>query len=149
MSQNDTIMKKQRTDKDFLHLPTYPGGKEAFSKFLKDNIRYPKEALEKKIQGKVYVSFDVSDNGDVISAMVTKGIGFGCDEEALRLVKMLKYKKVKNRGLRLKSTVKTHIEFKLAEVKQSINVSYVPVKKTEPSAPPAKDKEGYGYTIKF
>ncbi|MHC1707587.1 MAG: energy transducer TonB [Bacteroidales bacterium] len=142
-------MKKQRTNKDFLHLPTYPGGKDAFREFIKNNLRYPKEALEKKIQGKVYVSYDVNDNGDVLSAIVTKGIGYGCDEEAVRIVMMLKYDKVKNRGVRLKSTIKTFIDFKLTEIKQAVNINYVPSKKPDKPVTPKKEGESYSYTIKF
>lgn len=142
-------MKKQKKEKDFWHLPMYPGGNEAFREFIRTNLKYPKQALEQKIQGKVYVSYEVNDNGEVLTATVTKGIGYGCDEEALRIVKMLKYDKVKNRGVRLKSTVKTHIEFKLTEVKQSINISYIPAKKPDDAVPPKKEGEGYSYTIKF
>lgn len=142
-------MKKQRKGKDFIHLPTYPGGKEAFREFLKTNLRYPPEALKEKIQGKVYVSYEVSDNGEVLSAIVTKGLGYGCDEEAIRLVKLLKFDKVKNRGVRLKSTVKTHIEFKLAEIKQSVSYNYVQEKKPAEPEPKKEDGVSYSYTIKF
>ncbi len=142
-------MKKSKEGKDFLHLPQYPGGKEAYQEFIRTNLKYPREAIENKIQGKVYVSYEVSDNGEVLSAQVTKGLGYGCDEEAIRLVKMMKYEKVKNRGVRLKSTIKTAIDFKLKEVKQSLQFNYVEKKKQIHEEKQEKKGSSYSYTIKY
>lgn len=111
-------------EKKFLKLPEYPGGNKAFKEFIRQNLRYPAQALEKRVEGTVYVEYEVSDTGKVGSAEVSKGIGFGCDEEAIRLVKMLKYGKVTNRGLRLKSKIKSRIEFRLAEYETKINITY-------------------------
>ncbi|HSA42682.1 MAG TPA: energy transducer TonB [Bacteroidales bacterium] len=144
-------MKKQRKEKDFIHLPTYPGGKEAYVEFIRKHLRYPKEALEKRIEGKVYLKYEVSDNGDVLSVEVTRSLGYGCDEEAMRLIRMLKYDKVKNRGLRLKSTIRTHIEFRLPPAAKGIQYNYTvsgnPKKEqaAEPKAPPPS----FNYTIKI
>lgn len=56
--------------------------------FLKKNLRYPEMARELNIQGKVYISFVVDEEGKIINATVLKGIGYGCDEEALRVIKL-------------------------------------------------------------
>ena len=67
--------------------PQFPGGQNAFGKFLASNIRYPVEARENKVQGKVYISFVVEKSGNLTDLKILKGIGGGCDEEALRVLK--------------------------------------------------------------
>ncbi len=145
-------MKKQRKGKDFLQLPTYPGGKFAFQEYIRQNLRYPEEALMAKVEGKVNLSFEVNDNGDVFNIQVTRSLGFGCDEEATRLVENIKYEKVKNRGVRVKSSIKTTIEFKLSPAPTGMNYQYVVTKTPEKKEEPAKKDSGgevYGYTINF
>ncbi|MFT6053716.1 MAG: TonB family protein [Roseivirga sp.] len=66
---------------------TYPGGATAWNKYLKSNIELPKQAIEKGIEGAVYLSFEVSDSGEISDVLVARGIGAGCDEEAVRLLK--------------------------------------------------------------
>ncbi|MCF8296061.1 MAG: energy transducer TonB [Saprospiraceae bacterium] len=142
-------MKKSKTSKDFLKLPLYPGGNDAFRKFIEKNLKYPKQALEKAIEGVVMLEYEVDDMGNVHNPKVVNGLGFGCDEEALRLVKLLKYKKVKNRGVRVKSTIKTKIAFNIKS--QNIAFSYT-LKKTEKTIEPEiKDppKNSYNYTINY
>jgi TonB family protein len=70
-------------------MPQFPGGMKELSKFFQDNLQYPKEAETHKTQGKVLVSFWVLENGKIDSVSVMKGIGYGCDEEAIRVVKMM------------------------------------------------------------
>ncbi len=70
-------------------MPTYPGGTEAMIIFLVQNIKYPEAAKSKKLQGTVYVSFIVSPEGAIRDAKIHRGIGSGCDEEALRVVNMM------------------------------------------------------------
>ncbi len=149
--EEEICMKKQRKEKDFIHLPTYPGGKEAFVEFIRKHMRYPEEALKKRIQGKVYLKYEVSDNGDILSVEVTRSLGYGCDEEAIRLIRMLKYDKVKNRGFRLKSTMKTHIEFRLPPAAQGVQYNYVVSgnqKKAQPEEPKTPPPS-FSYTIKI
>lgn len=70
-------------------MPEFPGGNEALIKFIQENIKYPVEAKKKGIEGRVYVQFVVSKKGEVEDVKVLKGIGGGCDEEALRVIRML------------------------------------------------------------
>jgi TonB family protein len=70
-------------------MPEYPGGNEAMMKFMAENIKYPKDAIKNNVQGKVFINFIVAENGDVTDAKVKRGIGSGCDEEALRVVKIM------------------------------------------------------------
>ncbi|UII25328.1 energy transducer TonB [Fulvivirga maritima] len=62
-------------------------GMTDFMKFLYENIRYPKGALDAQIQGKVFVQFIVNSDGTLSDFEVLKGIGKGCDEEAVRVLK--------------------------------------------------------------
>ena len=66
--------------------PEFPGGIEALYKYLAENITYPQQAKDSGIQGRVYVTFVVEKDGSITGAEVLRGIGGGCDEEALRVV---------------------------------------------------------------
>jgi periplasmic protein TonB len=70
-------------------MPEFPGGESALNKFLKDNIRYPSVASENGISGSVYLTFVVSKEGKISDVRVLRGIGGGCDEEAVRVVRMM------------------------------------------------------------
>jgi len=67
-------------------MPQFPGGDEAMLKFLYSQLVYPRLALEYKIEGRVVVQFVIAPNGRIEDATILRGIGFGCDEEALRVV---------------------------------------------------------------
>lgn len=137
---------KQGRERKFLELPEYPGGKEAFQKFIRENLRYPKEALEKRIEGEVHLRYWVEGSGKVTEAEVTHGIGYGCDEEALRLVKMLKYGTAKNRGLRVKSAMRTRIAFKLP-VQPRVQYQYSAPEKKKTETKSEKTGGSLSYTI--
>ena len=66
--------------------PEFPGGMEAMVKYLSENIKYPQQAKDEGVSGKVFVSFVIEKDGSVSNAEVIRGIGGGCDEEALRVV---------------------------------------------------------------
>jgi len=66
--------------------PGFPGGEKARMQYMLDNIKYPQEAKSKGIQGTVYVTYIVRADGSISDAKVLRGIGGGCDEEALRVV---------------------------------------------------------------
>lgn len=70
-------------------MPTFPGGEEALMDFIGTNIRYPKYAQDHGISGRVFIKFVVMPDGSVTNVEVLKGIGGGCDEEAVRVVKMM------------------------------------------------------------
>lgn len=67
--------------------PEFPGGMNAFAKYLQKNLRYPASALENGISGRVTISFIVEKDGRLSDIKIIKGIGFGCDEEAMRVLK--------------------------------------------------------------
>ncbi|WP_449439913.1 TonB family protein [Pedobacter steynii] len=75
---------------DFVSLekqPIFPGGMEQFYEYLKKSVRYPKEAFENKIEGKVFLSFVVETDGSLTDIMVDRKLGSGTDEEAVRVLK--------------------------------------------------------------
>jgi len=137
-------MTDHHNKKRFLNLPKYIGGSEAFRNFISENLRYPEAALEAKIEGAVIVEYDISDDGSVINPHVLKGLGYGCDEEAMRVIGLLKYEKVKNRGVRVRMTTKTTIHFKLPQA--GFTISYSSSVKNEPEQK-KDDPVTYEYTI--
>lgn len=68
--------------------PEYRGGAKALAMFLGSSLRYPARARESKVQGKVYISFIVERDGSLSDFKVIRGIGSGCDEEAIRVLKL-------------------------------------------------------------
>jgi protein TonB len=94
--------------------PGYPGGEEARIGFLQQNIKYPEEAKELGIQGKVFVTFVVEVDGAISDVRVLRGIGGGCDEEAIRVVKsMPKWVPGKQRGVPVRVQFNLPIKFTL------------------------------------
>ena len=99
--------------------PEYPGGTEAMISYLMANVKYPETAKTNKIQGKVMVSFNVMKDGAVSDVKVMKGIGSGCDEEAIRVVKgMPKWKPGQNKGKKVNVHMVLPIQFKLEAPKK-------------------------------
>jgi len=94
--------------------PGYPGGDEARIKYLQENIKYPDEAKELGVQGKVFVTFVVEVDGSITDVKVLRGIGAGCDEEAIRVVKnMPKWVPGKQRGVPVRVQFNLPIKFTL------------------------------------
>ncbi|NCC73397.1 MAG: energy transducer TonB [Sphingobacteriia bacterium] len=95
-------------------MPEFPGGDAARMKFLQENIKYPQLARESGIQGTVYVTFVVETNGGVTDVRVLRGIGGGCDEEAVRVIQsMPKWIPGKQRGKPVRVQFNMPIRFTL------------------------------------
>lgn len=69
--------------------PAYTGGMAAYREYLRQNAHYPDKAKEAGIEGSVFVGFVVDEAGRILDAQVLKGLGYGLDEEALRLVRLM------------------------------------------------------------
>lgn len=91
------------------HMPKLIGG----LKGLEKKIKYPALARKAGIEGKVYVQFIVNKKGNVTNAHVIRGIGGGCDKEALRVVKQAKFKPGIQRGRPVKVRYSLPIVFRL------------------------------------
>ena len=70
-------------------MPSFPGGEAALTKWLEENIEYPQEALDNDISGDVQLRFAVDETGKVYAAKVRNKIGYGLEEEAMRVVNMM------------------------------------------------------------
>ena len=146
-------MKKERKDKHFIKKPFYEGGLKAMREFISQHKKYPKEALEQKIEGTVYLRYTINYKGKVIDAKVLSSLGYGCDKEAIRVVKLLKFKVQKNYAGKIKFFKTIQMHFKLPKEKESpkvtnqINYNITPSASKEPKK---KDNQGgYSYTIKY
>lgn len=111
----DTAEKKSSPADELQALPQFPGGQPAVEQYIKANLKYPEQAKKEKIQGRVGVRFVINKDGSVGEAKVMKGIGGGCDEEALRLIKnMPKWNPGINKmGLPVKTVYALPVNFSL------------------------------------
>ncbi len=150
-----TIEDKKKKNKKFLEKPQYPGGAKALREFVKAHLQYPQDAMEQRIEGVVTIGYQVNDDGFVENPTVIKSLCPSCNEEAIRLVQMLRYDKARNRGIRLKVNCKLNINFHLAPAPAPTGgtISYT----LQLSKKTAKDKKtptpsgsgGYNYSISW
>lgn len=148
-------MKKERKDKHFVKKPFYEGGLKALREFIGKHKKYPKKALEQKIEGTVYLRYTINYKGKVIDAKILSSLGHGCDKEAIRVVKLLKFKVQKNYTGKIKFFKTIQIHFKLPKekpaTKPSSQITYnITSSTSKKTTPTKKDKGGgYSYTIKY
>lgn len=146
-------MAKEKKDKHFLKQPIYEGGPKAIQAFLSQHIKYPDEALKQGVEGTVFVKYTIDHHGDVIDAKVIAPIGYGCDEEALRIVRLLKFKVPKNRGLRVLFHKNIQVHFRLPKAKPTESIAYnyyyssTPASDTSKEEPSKPQQGGYSYTL--
>ena len=69
--------------------PQFPGGESGLFRFLGKHLRYPSAAIENNIEGTVYLDFIVDSTGTIRNIKITKDIGGGCGEEAVRVIKLM------------------------------------------------------------
>ncbi len=101
-------------------MPVYKGGDEARIKYLNENIRYPAEARKNGIEGRVFVTFIVEKDGKISNVELLRGIGGGCDEEALRVISnMPQWEPGKQRGKPVRVQFNMPILFKLNSEKKT------------------------------
>lgn len=94
--------------------PAFPGGESALFEYLRNNISYPQMAKESNIQGTVFVTFVVEPDGFISNVKVLRGIGGGCDNEAIRVVKkMPRWSPGKQRGKPVRVQFNLPIKFVL------------------------------------
>jgi len=96
-------------------MPEFTGGQKAKDAFFAANLHYPETASENGISGTVYVSFLVDEKGNVSNVKVLRGIGGGCDEEAIRIIKLTsgKWKVGKQNGKAVKVLMNMPVYFSL------------------------------------
>jgi len=138
--------------------PEFPGGEKAMWKFLGQNIKYPEAAYKANIQGRVFLSFIVTETGEITNIMVLKGIGYGCDEESVRVLSLFpKLKPAMQDGVPVNVKFNLPINFQLEESKKT---SRIEKKFNNPDGSetllttdnriieePAKDSDGKVYVV--
>jgi len=96
-------------------MPSPPGGMEGWNKYLSNNLKYPTQARRMGIEGTVYVVFVVNTDGSIQDVEILRGIGGGCDEEAMRVVAAApKWEPGKQRGKPVRVKMRLPIRFKLS-----------------------------------
>ncbi len=113
MSTQDHKKKK----KEFLPQPVYPGGPKAMGQFIHEHLNYPKEALERSIEGTVIVRIEIDYLGRVIHARAMNQLGAGCEQEAERVSALLRFEIPKIHKLKVRYFKKVNVRFKLPKAK--------------------------------
>lgn len=148
-------MAKEKKDKNFIKKPIYEGGPRALKAFIGQNLRYPEEALKAKVEGTVVLKYSIDHRGNVVDTKVISGLGYGCDEEAGRLARLLKFEVPKTRGVKVLFHKDIKIHFRLPKQKASSGKEAVPAvaysysyteKKAEDSGGKPGSGKGGGYT---
>jgi protein TonB len=148
-------MEKDKKKTVFIHQPEYQGGPKALTKFIYENLRYPQAALEAGVEGMVVIDYDIDHQGNVTATRVLQGIGHGCDEEACRVVRLLRFDVPKNRGLRVLFHKKARIQFKkpaqqaAAPAPAQMQVTYTVTAPAPAEMPEEKPATTYHYTIQL
>ena len=100
-------------------MPKFPGGEEKMMEFVKKNVKYPQKAVEAGAQGRVFVGFVIEKDGSVGDVKLLRGIGYGCDEEAIRVVEsMPKWKPGMHRGEPVRVSYQIPVWFKLEDTQE-------------------------------
>ena len=145
-------MQKKHKDKHFIKKPIYEGGPKAIRQFIAQHLKYPKAALEQKIEGTVALKYSIGRKGKVTDVKVISSVGHGCDEEAIRLVKMLEFKIPKTRGVKITFYKSIKIHFRLKTIKKTAPKANMELKYQVIASKTKKEKgdentKGYSYTI--
>ncbi len=156
-------MQRSKKPKNFLPKPIYPGGPKAMGTFIRETLRYPKEALKNKIEGTVVIRIDINFKGKVVATKVKSSVGYGCDEEAQRVVKSMKFEvesklrkgrilfhKTLNISFKLpKSNLATTKEKPRSVTQTQLSYTVVPNKANATQSQKTKSNGSYTYVIKY
>lgn len=128
-------------------MPSFPGGQEAYYKYLGTNIDYPKQARELGIEGKVFLTFVVNKDGSLSDLELVRGIGGGCDEEALRVfMESPNWVPGKQRGQIVKTRMQAAVTFELGdkgdamlEIQEPSEAKLPQIREVAPPPPPKQN----------
>ena len=103
------------------------GGFPEFYKYIAENLKYPESAKEKGIEGKVYIQMVIDTDGSITDVKAVKGIGYGCDEEAVRVISEAPaWQPAEQRGKKVKQKIVVPIAFTLGGDNQSLGSNSAP-----------------------
>ncbi len=135
--------------------PVYPGGVAAMKKFVAEHLKYPPTAIAAKVEGTVVVRYGLNYTGKVTDTTVKKGIGHGCDEEACRVVALMRFTVPQSSKKKVRIHQDINIHFKLPKPKpkkkvaqnQQMTITYAATKsKIAGKVIQQKPQPGSGYT---
>ena len=125
-------MKKERREDSFIKKPYYLGGEKAMREFITANLRYPEQARQLMVEGDVHLRYEINHKGDVSDVRIIGGLDESCNEEAIRVIRLLKFEVPKNpRKLKITFHRTMRIHFRLG------NTAMVSDKDDEESKPQA------------
>lgn len=97
----------------------FPGGLDSMYAYIHKNLKYPELAKEKGIEGRVFVQFVIEKDGSISNVKILRGIGGGCEEAAVEMIKnMPKWKPGKQRGKPVRFQFTLPIKFELPKDKE-------------------------------
>ena len=95
-------------------IPSFPGGEDSLQRFILKHLNYPMKAKKKKLQGTVIVNCTIDNLGKITDVSITKSLGSGCDEEAIRLIKLMPlWKPGKQSGIAVNTRISIPVKFTL------------------------------------
>ncbi len=112
--KNKKIEKEEKIPVFVQEMPQFPGGDIALQRYIAKGIKYPQIVINNEIQGKVYISFVIDENGNVSTVEIVRGIDASLDNEALRVIRSLpKWKPGRQGGKAVKVIYYVPINFEL------------------------------------
>lgn len=116
-SVTSTTILKNADDEAFViveQMPEFPGGEHAMQAFMQEHFEYPEEAEDAGIEGTVYLNFVIEKDGSISNVKVVRGIGGGCEEEAIRVVGLMpNWIPGKQRGKLVRVSYNFPVKFKI------------------------------------
>jgi len=140
-------MRKDDKHKHFIKEPVYKGGLKALRSFITAHLKYPSQALAKQKTGTVLIRYTINYKGQVVDAKVIKKLGYGCDEEAIRLVKLLKFKIEKTRRVKVQFHKQIQIHFNLPKQESTSSFKYEYASNSKPLKLTKDSVYNYSITI--
>ena len=114
----EVVIEEEKADQIFDVVetqPNPPGGMSGWNKYLSNNLKYPTQARRMGVEGTVIVVFVINTDGSIQDVEVLRGIGGGCDEEAVKVVTNApKWEPGKQRGKPVRTRMRLPIRFKLS-----------------------------------
>jgi protein TonB len=113
-TEDKKIVEEEQVFQMVEQMPEFPGGEKEMRSFINSNVKYPQMARESGIEGTVYLNFICEKDGNITNVKVLRGIGGGCDEEAIKVVKsMPKWNAGKQNGMPVRVSFNLPIKFTL------------------------------------
>jgi protein TonB len=146
-------MKKERKAEKFIPKPQYPGGPRKMSSFIYSNLKYPEEDLIIGTKGTVRIKIEIDFTGKVIGTQIMSGLTTSCNEEAKRIVRLLKFEfhhKLRKGKIRYYKTlnIKFNPPKKVSDpIPTQIKYEFIPSKKQETLKPKTKPSPQIIYTV--